>query len=275
MKKSLVFVIIAISLAAILTACGTAAPSGSAADTGTSAVTAESGAKTEPIEVDAKNLPEGITKEDLTEEDGKYYLDQTKFKELALKAGKNLTIQAVNGFAYTASAKGNMVTGVAMTEQAKEEYEKQVSQNQNAGNANTQGAGTQSGTTNYPGTSQGTGSNQGGSSSGNSGGGTSSGGGYVAPVTQPTTQPVHQHTWVAHTTTVDQGWYEDIYEWHQVCNGCGAIVDGWDSTTLVNHLADCGPGSYRGAYVTVGQQWVSNPVTVTDYYYCSGCGATQ
>lgn len=286
MKKRYLFTITAIAVAAIMiTACGSTSPEGSSAQTpvqGSSVQSADKKtAETDLIEVDVKNLPEGITKDDLTKDGNSYYLDQTEFKKLAKALGKNITVSSVDGFAYTANAAGNMVTRLAGTDAAAKQTgangttpagtNPATGTNQtstggaggaNSGNASAGGYGGNSG-------AAGSGNTSGGGSSSGSASGGNSGGGSSTPA-----QPVHQHTWVAHTTTVDQGWYEDIVEYHQVCKGCGAILDGYSNEQLMDHMDACGTG-YMGTNVVVGQRWVSNPVTVTDYYYCSGCGAIQ
>ena len=277
MKKTMILSITAIITAAMLIGCGTSAPAGSSADAGKKADAPKSKivpAVVDPIEVDEAKLPEGITKDDLSEKDGKFFLDQTDFKWLANAFGKNIKVASKDGFEYTATSDAKMVTKTAVTEKAKEQSKKTgnttATNTQNNDGTTSQNAGTgNTGITNGGSTGGGasTPSNTASSSGGNSGGNT-----YVAP-TQPA-QPVHQHTWVAHTTTVDQGWYEDIVEYHQVCKGCGAILDGYSNEQLMDHMDACGTG-YMGTNVVVGQQWVSNPVTVTDYYYCSGCGAIK
>ena len=289
MKKRYLFTITAIAVAAIMiTACGSTSPEGSSAQTPVQGSSVQSADKktadTDLIEVDVKNLPEGITKDDLTKDGDSYYLDQTEFKKLAKALGKNITVSSVDGFAYTANAAGNMVTRLAGTDAAAKQTgangttpagtNPATGTNQtstggaggaNTGNTAAGGYGGNSGTAGSGNTSGGGSSS--GSAGGNSGG---SGGSNTTPA-----QPVHQHTWVAHTTTVDQGWYEDIVEYHACCNACGARLDGMSLEAMYDHTDACGGCGWSDRPVVVGQQWVSNPVTVTDYYYCSGCGARQ
>lgn len=279
-----------------LAACGSTEPPDVASGAQSPAAVQESSrkdltpAKVEMIEVDIKNLPKGITKEDLVKEDGKYYLDQTKFKELALKAGKNLTIQAVNGFAYTASAKGNMVTGVAVSDEAKTESAKQAGTTETANNSNNKSGQTNAGGTNTnhggPGANAnsnhgntGTGANTNhGSTGSNTNSGSGNTGGSSSSGSSTPAQPAHEHIWQAvyRTETTDQGWYEDDYDYRPVCNVCGGDLSGLDSMAQLDHLGNCKSG-YSVVAVKVGQHWVSNPVSnqVLDHYVCLTCGATK
>lgn len=276
MKKLLIAMTVLCMTGVLLAGCGASQPAGSAVQhpTEISATESKKTSKTDGlIEVDKKNLPEGIKAEDLTEIDGKYYISKETLKELAKASGKEIQIESKDGKTYTADKSGTSVTN-QITANAKEE---QTTAKQSETKPQSQGTASSGGTSHNSGNSgnaSGNSNSGGSSSSGNASGG-SNNAPTPQPQTQPQTQPVHQHTWVAATHTEDQGWYENIVEYHTVCNGCGMYLEGLSPDAVDTHLLTCNPGSYRGAYVTVGQQWISNPVTVTDYYYCSGCGARQ
>ena len=112
----------------------------------------------------------------------------------------------------------------------------------------------------------------------------------------------HTHTWVKYVVNTinhpEQGHYETKvvkaaydepqYDWHNVCNKCGAdLGDGLDGgEALANHEDIC-DGSYSNVRVQIGtihhdaettQAWVVDKPAYTEYVYgekCSGCGATK
>ena len=117
------------------------------------------------------------------------------------------------------------------------------------------------------------------------------------PQTQaPETQAPHVHSWVEQTQVVhhdavtQQVWVEDsaawdepVYESHNFCNGCGA-----DITGNIDHIYECGPGSYYAERVQTGtvhheatghyeDQVVQAAYdeTVVTGYVCSGCGVAK
>ena len=177
----------------------------------------------------------------------------------------------------------------------------------NGGSVNTGGGTSAGGSVNTGGAFSGT--NQGGTTGGNTGGNTAP----TQPPAETPTQPAHTHSYTIYqggtpatctstgtevyacscgaTTTKttpmtahsfvpvywqeDQGWNEDIIEYHTVCNGCGMYLDGMSYDDIANHIAECGPGSYSGKNVVVGQKWHSNLVDVLDHYECPVCGAWQ
>ena len=180
----------------------------------------------------------------------------------------------------------------------------------NGGSANTGGNTAGGGSSDTAGTAGSSSSNggSGGSSGGNAGEGTTP----VQPPSQEPTQPAHTHSYTiyqggtpatctstgteiyactcgATTTntipmtahsfvpvyrTEDQGWDEDIVEYHTVCNACGAYLDGMSYDEIEAHSLSCGAG-YSSKNIVVGQQWHSNPVEVFDHYECSVCGTRQ
>jgi len=105
----------------------------------------------------------------------------------------------------------------------------------------------------------------------------------------------HTHNWVAQTTTINHeatghyetkvvqaAWDEPVYSSRTICNGCGG-----DITGNIDHVYECGPGSYSNKKIQVGtkhheavtkQVWVQDSAawteTVTTGYKCS-CGATK
>ena len=112
-------------------------------------------------------------------------------------------------------------------------------------------------------------SDQGATNPGNSGG---------------STQPVHQHSWVAQT---EQRWVVDRDAWSEqvpageilVCS-CGAMFDystQWDSHNKQIMLGGGASHSYSFStvYDTVYHDAEGHYETVTTGYYCSGCGAVQ
>ena len=112
----------------------------------------------------------------------------------------------------------------------------------------------------------------------------------------------HTHTWVKYvvntiqhkeeghyeTEVVKEAYDEPQYDWHNVCNKCGAdLGDGLDGgEALANHEDIC-DGSYSNVRVQIGtihhdaettQVWVVDKPAYTEYVYgekCSGCGATK
>lgn len=112
----------------------------------------------------------------------------------------------------------------------------------------------------------------------------------------------HTHTWVKYvantiqhkeeghyeTKVVKEAYDEPQYDWHDVCNKCGAdLGDGSDGgETIANHGDIC-DGSYSNVRVQVGtihhdaettQVWVVDKPAYTEYVYgekCSGCDATK
>ena len=110
------------------------------------------------------------------------------------------------------------------------------------------------------------------------------------------------HTWVKYvantiqhkeeghyeTKVVKEAYDEPQYDWHNVCNKCGAdlgdVLDGGEA--LANHEDIC-DGSYSNVRVQIGtihhdaettQVWVVDKPAYTEYVYgekCSGCGATK
>ena len=91
------------------------------------------------------------------------------------------------------------------------------------------------------------------------------------------TLPLAAHSWYPVYRSEDQGWNEDVVEYHTVCFVCGAYLEGLyanDPDAFDAHLAACG-GGYGGKNIVVGQQWHAYPVDVFDHYECSVCGARQ
>lgn len=112
----------------------------------------------------------------------------------------------------------------------------------------------------------------------------------------------HTHTWVKYVANTiqhkEEGHYETVvvkeaydepqYDWHDVCNKCGAdLGDGLDGGEAIANHGDICDGSYSNVRVQVGtihhdaettQVWVVDKPAYTEYVYgekCSGCGATK
>lgn len=112
----------------------------------------------------------------------------------------------------------------------------------------------------------------------------------------------HTHTWVKYvantiqhkeeghyeTKVVKAAYDEPQYDWHDVCNKCGAdLGDGLDGGEAIANHGDICDGSYSCIQVQVGtihhdaettQVWVVDKPAYTEYVYgekCSGCGATK
>ena len=112
----------------------------------------------------------------------------------------------------------------------------------------------------------------------------------------------HTHTWVKYVSNTiqhkEEGHYETKvvkaaydepqYDWHDVCNKCGAdLGDGLDGGEAIANHGDICDGSYSNVRVQVGtihhdaettQVWVVDKPAYTEYVYgekCSGCDATK
>lgn len=112
----------------------------------------------------------------------------------------------------------------------------------------------------------------------------------------------HTHTWVKYvantiqhkeeghyeTKVVKAAYDEPQYDWHDVCNKCGAdLGDGLDGGEAIANHGDICDGSYSNVRVQVGtihhdaettQVWVVDKPAYTEYVYgekCSVCGATK
>lgn len=112
----------------------------------------------------------------------------------------------------------------------------------------------------------------------------------------------HTHKWVKYvvntiqhkeeghyeTKVVKAAYDEPQYDWHDVCNKCGAdLGDGLDGGEAIANHGDICDGSYSNVRVQVGtihhdaettQVWVVDKPAYTEYVYgekCSGCGATK
>lgn len=112
----------------------------------------------------------------------------------------------------------------------------------------------------------------------------------------------HTHTWVKYVSNTiqhkEEGHYETKvvkaaydepqYDWHDVCNKCGAdLGDGLDGGEAIANHGDICDGSYSNVRVQVGtihhdaettQVWVVDKPAYTEYVYgekCSVCGATK
>lgn len=112
----------------------------------------------------------------------------------------------------------------------------------------------------------------------------------------------HTHTWVKYVANTinhpEQGHYETKvvkaaydepeYDWHDICNKCGAdLGDGLDGGEAIANHGDICDGSYSNVRVQIGtihhdaettQVWVVDKPAYTEYVYgekCSGCGATK
>lgn len=90
------------------------------------------------------------------------------------------------------------------------------------------------------------------------------------------------------TKVVKAAYDEPQYDWHDVCNRCGAdLGDGSDGGEAIGNHGDICNGSYSNVRVQVGtihhdaettQVWVVDKPAYTEYVYgekCSGCGATK
>ena len=90
------------------------------------------------------------------------------------------------------------------------------------------------------------------------------------------------------TKVVKAAYDEPQYDWHDVCNKCGAdLGDGLDGGEAIANHGDIRDGSYSNVRVQVGtihhdaettQVWVVDKPAYTEYVYgekCSGCGATK
>lgn len=90
------------------------------------------------------------------------------------------------------------------------------------------------------------------------------------------------------TKVVKAAYDEPQYDWHDVCNKCGAdLGDGLDGGEANANHGDICDGSYSNVRVQVGtihhdaettQVWVVDKPAYTEYVYgekCSGCGATK
>ena len=112
----------------------------------------------------------------------------------------------------------------------------------------------------------------------------------------------HTHKWVKYvantiqhkeeghyeTKVVKAAYDEPQYDWHDVCNKCGAdLGDGLDGGEAIANHGDICDGSYSCIQVQVGtihhdaettQVWVVDKPAYTEYVYgekCSVCGATK
>ena len=112
----------------------------------------------------------------------------------------------------------------------------------------------------------------------------------------------HTHTWVKYVANTinhpEQGHYETKvvkaaydepqYDWHDVCNKCGAdLGDGLDGGEAIANHGDICDGSYSNVRVQVGtihhdavteQVYVVDQAAYTENVYgkrCTGCGATK
>lgn len=112
----------------------------------------------------------------------------------------------------------------------------------------------------------------------------------------------HTHTWVKYvantiqhkeeghyeTKVVKAAYDEPEYDWHDICNKCGAdLGDGLDGGEAIANHGDICDGSYSNVRVQIGtihhdaettQVWVVDKPAYTEYVYgekCSGCGATK
>ena len=112
----------------------------------------------------------------------------------------------------------------------------------------------------------------------------------------------HTHTWVKYVTNTiqhkEEGHYETKvvkaaydepqYDWHDVCNKCGAdLGDGLDGGEAIANHGDICDGSYSNVRVQVGtihhdavteQVYVVDKAAYTENVYgerCSGCGAIK
>lgn len=112
----------------------------------------------------------------------------------------------------------------------------------------------------------------------------------------------HTHTWVKYvvntiqhkeeghyeTKVVKEAYDEPEYDWHDICNKCGAdLGDGLDGGEAIANHGDICDGSYSNVRVQIGtihhdaettQVWVVDKPAYTEYVYgekCSGCGATK
>lgn len=90
------------------------------------------------------------------------------------------------------------------------------------------------------------------------------------------------------TKVVKAAYDEPQYDWHDVCNKCGAdLGDGLDGGEAIANHGDICNGSYSNVRVQVGtihhdaettQVWVVDKPAYTEYVYgekCSVCGATK
>ena len=90
------------------------------------------------------------------------------------------------------------------------------------------------------------------------------------------------------TKVVKDAYDEPQYDWHDVCNKCGAdLGDGLDGGEAIANHGDICDGSYSNVRVQVGtihhdaettQVWVVDKPAYTEYVYgekCSVCGATK
>lgn len=118
------------------------------------------------------------------------------------------------------------------------------------------------------------------------------------PASQPAQPAAHEHQWeqyvkdtidhpeVGHyeTKVVQAAYDEPQYDWHNICNKCGADL-GTDDWNVINHEDVC-DGSYRADLVQVGSihhDAVTEQVYVVDqaawtenvYGYRCSCGATK
>lgn len=112
----------------------------------------------------------------------------------------------------------------------------------------------------------------------------------------------HTHTWVKYvvntiqhkeeghyeTKVVKEAYDEPEYDWHDICNKCGAdLGDGLDGGEAIANHGDICDGSYSNVRVQIGtihhdaettQVWVVDKPAYTEYVYgekCSVCGATK
>lgn len=90
------------------------------------------------------------------------------------------------------------------------------------------------------------------------------------------------------TKVVKEAYDEPQYDWHDVCNKCGAdLGDGLDGGEAIANHGDICDGSYSNVRVQVGtihhdavteQVYVVDQAAYTENVYgerCSGCGATK
>lgn len=307
MKHRLIItIVIMITAAIVITGCGkkvSDTPTGSDA-LPSSAVVMPDQSGMDMVEIDIRWLPAEVSKDDLVMENGRYYIGEDRLIEIARSQHKEIEVRTPEGNTLCVSQEGD-IQKVRTARSDNGQEQKQDQDNQNNWSMSSGNAGTAISSNSSSGNiDQGyISSNNGGS---NSGGGTSG---------QQTTQPVHAHSYTiyqggtpstcttagtevyacscgttitntlplaAHSwypvyRTEDQGWNEDIVEYHTVCFVCGAYLEGLyanDPDAFDAHLATCG-GGYGGKNIVVGQQWHANPVDVFDHYECSACGARQ
>lgn len=284
MFKRNLSLVIAAMIGAVLIACGSTdtAKTTKKADTESTEAVTELAEDTQSEETALTETQDKTETADGTAADSEKQQDSssdTKSSEKDSTSAKQETA-GKDKAASTSSSSGSKTSG-SSTSSGKSDTAKSVNSSSSSGSGKTT-----SGSTGKTGNTGNTGSTGNAGNTGNTG----------------NKQETHTHTWYKYVTNTiqhkEEGHYETKvvkeaydepkYDWHNVCNKCGAdLGDGLDGgEALANHEDIC-DGSYSNVLVQVGtihheeekqQVWVVDTPAYTEYVYgekCSGCGATK